>query len=191
MYMSGVQYVEPDWDVMTDFFDEHYTWEEVDVPNTNERVVEMSLPDEDLVIRVYTTINKSDNSGRGNGADAIRNVVWHTEKERPVGGREYTKRIRTDRDPHRYLQNLDKKVRWLYQNWKIYQTNLVCDDCGGDLHSHESEYGEFLSCENCDFTSDIPEKACPECGCGMHQSESQYGEYLWCENDQCHYTEDA
>lgn len=187
----SVQYVRPTRDEFESWFDKHYTYEEADTP-WGEVVYDLPLPADNKTIRIFTTVNKGNDDGRDKGSDAIRCVVWDHEVDEPVGGRERTNRIRTDDDPIRYLRNLNEKIQWLYKNWRAFNVQLAgaCPECGGDLSGHESEYGEFLSCQDCDWTEDLPDKDCPECeDGGLHYAEGQYGPYYWC--DQCDHTEDA
>lgn len=187
----SVQYTRPTWDVVESWFDDHYNWEEVHPKHTRERTIHIPLPSDTKCIRVYTSINKSNNNGRDCGSDAIRTLVWDTENDVPVGGREYTKRIRTADDPTRYLKNMHKKICWLFQNWKIFdKLETTCGQCGDVMRGTEGEYGEYLFCTNdsCSNTIGIADKQCPECSGGMFKKDGKYGEFYSCE--ECDNTED-
>jgi len=134
----------------------------------------------------------SGQEGRDKGDDAIRTVIWDTEFDVPVGGREYTKRIRTSDDPIRYLRNMHEKVVWLYNNWHAFDHSMRCPDCDGILRGAESEYGEYLFCKSCDYTEDLPDKSCSDCQSGMKLVEDgPHGDYFFCLNEECDHTEDA
>jgi len=185
-----VEYVRPTWDDFEGWFDRHYEWTEVYPPGTYERVVALPLPSETKEIRVFTTIDTSDDDGRDCGSDAIRTVVWDTEQDVPVGGREYTKRIRTDDDPRRFLRNMHSKIEWLYSNWRAFDREMECPDCGGTLRGTDGEHGEFVFCtEECGYTDGLPDKICDECQGPMILLDGPHGEFFGCQN--CENTEDA
>lgn len=192
--MGNVEYVRPTWDRFEAWLDDNYEWEEIDMDGVGERVVALPLPAENKEIRIFTTVNKHNDDGRDKGSDAIRTVIWDTEFDVPVGGREYTKRIKTKKDPIRYLRNMHNKVQWLYHNWHAFDHDMRCPKCESTLRGGSSEYGEYLFCTNddCDYTENLPDKSCPECKSGMKFVEDgPYGDYHYCLNDDCDHTEDA
>jgi hypothetical protein len=127
--------------------------EAVDEPGATEKVYELPLPDDDLSIRVYSTIQ--DGEARDHGADAIRCVIWSEEAGCPVGGRRKTLRIETWRD------NLGRKIDELYVTWRDHDHGR-CPDCGAPLAKRvpgqDDDWSPFLACtawdggDGCDFT---------------------------------------
>lgn len=125
------------------------------------------------------------------GQDAIRTVVWHHEFERPIGGRRKTLRIGpSDSNPEGWRGNLRPKIEWVRQNWRVYDAaQMTCPDCGSEMTGAKSEYGEFMSCTECDHTEDLADAMCPECEGPMTELDGQYGEFLLCQD--CEHTMDA
>jgi hypothetical protein len=119
---------------------------------SGEEVFEIPLDhiDENLSIRIFSTISKSTGKARDKGDDAIRCVIWGRDLDRPIGGRKKTLRIKT------WRKNLEQKLESLYSEWDDHVTN--CDECGNWLVKRDGQYGEFLGCVNypeCDNTRQI------------------------------------
>lgn len=183
------RYVRLNREEFESFLDSSFEWTEADTPY-GERAYDLPLPVEHLSVRLFSTIDKTDDEARSNGSDAIRCVVWNHRLGRPVGGRRKTLRIGPSRsNPEGWRGNLAPKIRDLYSNWKVYNVEMKCSECGDELAGRESEYGEFLSCTSCDYTQNLAEGVCPECGGFMDERESQYGLFLSCRD--CDHTEDS
>lgn len=128
-----------------DFLSEHYLWERVyteDDPSlkfTKELVYVIKEIDYDtLQLRVYSTIDIRTGKARNKGEDAIRTVMFDTEKGKPVGGRTRTHRIQT------WEKNLKKKIDSLVEDWE--HILVKCDECGDWMVKRDGEYGEFYGC---------------------------------------------
>lgn len=98
-------------------------------------------------IRVYSTIQKGSDTGRGKGDDAIRTVLYDIENREIVGGRKKTLRIES------WRSNLEPKIMELADEAQSMITKCaVCNK--GWLREVDGQYGEFLGCSNypdCEF----------------------------------------
>ena len=188
-------YISIDREEFENVLDKVANFELVDVENTNELVYEINVPEESLVVRIYSTIE--DGVSRERGDDAIRCVLWHTERDVPVGGQKKTLRIGpTDSNPHGWAGNLVPKIADLLANWREYYHGECT--CGGVFQLRDGKHGEFLGCSEyprCENTRQVGEEeqenACPECGSGeMIERDGKYGEFLGCTNfPSCRHTE--
>lgn len=120
------------------WLDNFASFEEVQT-DASERVYAINLPDDDLELRIFSTLQGG--RARSCGSDAIRCVLWHTDENAPVGGKKKTLRIET------WRKNLSEKVKDLMLNWREYY-NGRCPECGGVMQTREGEFGEFLGCSN-------------------------------------------
>jgi len=121
-------------------------FEEVE-EGSGEAVYAVDLPHENLEVRVFSTLQGG--RARGCGDDAIRCVLWETERDEPVGGMKKTLRIET------WRSNLRPKIQDLVLNWRDH-FNGYCPECGtGVLKTREGKFGTFKGCSNyprCDYT---------------------------------------
>lgn len=94
----------------------------------------------DIVLRVCSSINTENQQSRDTGEDSIKAMLWHTEYNKPVGGREYTQRIET------WKQNLEPKLAHCLDDWD----DLIqfCPHCNVPLLIRNGPYGTFRSCLN-------------------------------------------
>lgn len=133
-------------------------FERADVDGVNEIVYDCPLPDDDLTIRVFSTLVGE--NARGCGDDAIRCVVWDHEIDAPVGGRKKTLRIAPTRsNPEGWAGNFKPKLRDLYANWRDHRTE-TCPACGAPMALRDGQYGPFLGCTrypDCRCTQDVEE----------------------------------
>ena len=60
-------------------------FKEVQLPGCNECVFDLATKNPKVVIRIYSTVDKSLGTTRGKGDDAIRMVFWDQKNNRPVG----------------------------------------------------------------------------------------------------------
>lgn len=179
-------------------------FEKVQDTDASEVVYQINVPRDELVVRIFSTIDGG--VSRGCGEDAIRCVLWHTGHDVPVGGKKKTLRIGpTDSNPQGWKGNLVPKIADLLANWREYYHG-ECHRCNGVMQLREGEYGEFLGCSNyprCDATrqpgedpEDVTEEedddACPECSDGeLVERDGKYGKFLGCTNyPACRHTED-
>lgn len=93
-----------------------------------------------LVLRIFSTVDKRSMESRGKGNDSIKCVVWDKELERPIGGRSYTKRLGT------MPENLNAKAADIIEQYEKYITS--CDECGAWLVERENskDGNKFLGC---------------------------------------------
>lgn len=132
-------------------------WHRLDLENVGEWVYQSghlhNVPSV-VVLRVYSTIDKRTNKGRGKGDDAIRSVLWDVQLGRPVGGRRKTLRIQT------WKSNLIPKLNELIE--EVSSIVTICDRCGSHMVIRENNKtnAEFLGCSNypnCNNTRELPE----------------------------------
>lgn len=153
---SGKKYTE----ITQEEFDKHikhlgYGFERINDKKAQEIVYE-SRPaihgNEDVVARVYSSIDKRSGTSRSKGSDAIRTVLFDKSINKVIGGRTRTHRIPT------WKGNLRKKVESLMAETEEYV--IDCDECGGWLVEREGKNGKFYGCTNypsCDNTEAIEE----------------------------------
>lgn len=131
------------------FMDELAAYEK-SVPATAAEVAyDIPLPVDGLVIRVWSTIVRG--NSRDKGKDAIRAVVWDTERSKPIGGRKKTLRIGpTDTNPEGWKGNLRPKVKDLISEWRKYDRE--CPECGARMAKRTPGRGDdwtaFWGCTN-------------------------------------------
>lgn len=114
-----------------------------------EKVYDIPLPADDLVIRIYSTLQ--DGQARDKGSDAIRCTVFDKESGSVIGGEKKTLRIQT------WRKNLEPKIRELVANWRDYNHGR-CSCCDARMARRDGKYGEFLGCTNypaCKNTTDL------------------------------------
>lgn len=150
------EYVRITREEFEDFLSEHYGWENLSVSGeyakfNRELVYQIKgIGNEDLQLRVYSSVDKRTDKARDKGSDAIRTIIWSLELDRPIGGRTRTHRI------HTWRKNLKKKIDSLLDEW---EDNVHrCGECGNWMVKREGEYGEFLGCSaypDCDNTRHI------------------------------------
>jgi len=124
--------------------------------NASELAYDIQLPSDELVIRVWSTIVRG--NSRDRGKDAIRAVVWDTERQKPIGGREKTLRIGpTASNPEGWKANLRPKILDLVRNWRNY--DKICPECGSRMALREPDQNDhwtaFWGCTDfpvCDHT---------------------------------------
>lgn len=124
-------------------------FEQPEDTTAEEEVYDIPLPADDLVIRIFSTLQ--DGNGRDCGSDAIRTTVYDKASDTVIGGEKKTLRIET------WRSNLRPKVEDLVANWRNYQHGH-CPDCGHRLAVRDGKYGEFLGCTdypNCKHTQDV------------------------------------
>lgn len=106
---------------------------------------------ENLVMRIYSTIDSRTDEARDKGSDAIRCVIWDNNIRRPIGGRKKTLRIKT------WKKNLRGKIQDIRGELDEYLEK--CDECDdGWMVEREGEYGKFLGCTSyprCENTRQI------------------------------------
>lgn len=95
---------------------------------------------DNVVLRIYSTVDKRTNISRGKGNDAIRLVAVVKPTGSPVTGEKKTLRIKT------WKKNLREKIEAMLDNKDELIT--ICDECGGVMLPKEGKYGEFLGCYN-------------------------------------------
>lgn len=128
------------------------TQEDVNLNFTREIVYACDLPDEndDLRLRIYSTIDKRTARARDKGDDAIRTVIWSNSISQPIAGKTKTLRIKT------WRQNLGPKIEELLQKW---DTRVIkCDNCGAWMVRRDGQYGEFYGCSKypiCENTKQV------------------------------------
>jgi len=117
----------------------------------NERVYECEEIvewDDDVVLRLYSTIFVNADNARDEGDDAIRCVIWSRQEERTIGGRTKTLRIKT------WRKNLREKIESLMEETREYL--LFCPVCEdhvfgrnhGYLIEKSGKYGPIVGCTN-------------------------------------------
>ena len=119
--------------------------------NAKEVVYDIPLPVDGLVVRVWSTLVRG--NSRAKGEDAIRTVVWDTEKSQPIAGKPKTLRIDT------WRKNLRAKIKELLKKWRQY--DRLCPECGSRMALREPEQGDswtaFWGCTNfprCEHSED-------------------------------------
>jgi replicative superfamily II helicase len=61
------------------------SYEEIDVKGCKEYVYQVDTKNENINVRIYSTVDKGTNQTRDKGADAIRIVYWAVRTDRPIG----------------------------------------------------------------------------------------------------------
>lgn len=110
------------------------------------------LGHDDLIIRVYSTIDERTGKARDKGDDAIRTVIWSDSLGSHITGKKKTLRIET------WKKNLADKIFELLDDWQSLV--LKCEDCGSWMEKRDGPYGEFMGCTDypdCQTTVDIDE----------------------------------
>jgi hypothetical protein len=173
------------YDEFRDFLDDlRYGFYENDDVEGGERVFESEglMPfDDDVILRIYSTIPKHGQGARDRGDDAIRTVVWSREEERPIGGRTKTLRIQT------WRKNLREKIESIMEETQQYVTE--CPVCltypftrdHGFLVEKSGKYGPIVGCTNY-----------PECSVMLTSTkndkfkvrESQNSEWMYADTEQ-------
>lgn len=106
--------------------------------------------EKEVVLRLYSSLSKSDEKARDKGEDAIRLVIWHTEARKPLGGRKKTLRIKT------WRKNLAEKIDSLMEDSREFVT--ICDECSDFMVKRDGQFGEFYGClsyPDCEYSKDI------------------------------------
>ena len=103
---------------------------------------------DDMLIRVYSSIDVRTGKSRESGNDAIRVVLmWKDGSEwRPVGSSKRVHRIET------WRKNLRKRL----SNWRDMVEGR-CEECGAPMKVRSGQHGKFLGCvrygsTGCDYT---------------------------------------
>lgn len=128
------------------------TDEDSNLAFTKEIVYGRDLNDEedDLQIRIYSTIDVRTSKARDKGDDAIRTVIWSKSISQPIAGKTKTLRIQT------WRKNLAPKIKELLETW---DTRVIkCDECGSWMIRREGQYGEFYGCSKypvCENTKQV------------------------------------
>lgn len=111
---------------------------------TREIVYGYDLDDEedDLWLRVYSTVDERTARARDKGKDAIRTVIWSDSIAQPIAGKTKTLRIKT------WRENLAPKIRELLDTW---DTRVIrCDECGAWMVRREpgqnDDWDPFYGC---------------------------------------------
>lgn len=118
------------------------SWQPVDVPGTGEIVYQskdFAPSDDNIVLLIYSTIDRHRGVSRGKGSDAIRLVAHHKAIGKPISGRRKTLRIKT------WRKNLREKIEDMMGN----ESEVIrkCTACGtGYMVKREGKFGEFLGC---------------------------------------------
>jgi len=131
------------------FMDDLAKYEKSVPENAREIVYDIPTPSDTLVVRVWSTLVRG--NSRAKGQDAIRAVVWDTEEEQPIGGREKTLRLGpTDSNPEGWKGNLRPKIVDLVSSWRDYDKE--CPECGNRMALREPSRGDdwdaFWGCTN-------------------------------------------
>jgi hypothetical protein len=79
-------------------------FERVDRAHTKELVYDVPTEFDDIVVRVFSSVDERDETTRDAGRDAIRTLAWDVKADKPVDGASRTHRIET------WRKNLAKKV---------------------------------------------------------------------------------
>lgn len=127
-------------------------WEYAEEERAGEYIYYLTKPDfpDNTVVRVCSTVNTYNNESRGDGEDSIKTMLWHTEAERPMVGRTYTKRIET------WRKNLQPKVLDCLSDWRSMMT--FCPNCSVPMVIRTGSSGQFLGCPNypdCEETENL------------------------------------
>jgi len=152
---SGRQYEAVTEEEFDEFMNDIANFEKHVPEQAKEIVYDIPLP-KGLVVRVWSSITAG--QARAKGTDAIRCVVWDTEEDRPIGGREKTLRIgATDSNPEGWRGNLRPKIVDLVGRWREF--DKTCPECGSRMAVREPDQGDdwepFWGCTNypvCDET---------------------------------------
>jgi len=122
-----------------------------DVKSAKERIYDYPFSTkggEDLMIRVYSSIDSRTRRSRESGEDAIRVVLmWKDGSEwKAIGSSKRVHRIQT------WRKNLKKRL----SNWKDMIEGR-CGNCGAPLSVRSGKHGKFLGCSrygdtDCDYT---------------------------------------
>lgn len=108
------------------------------------------LAPDNLEVRVYSTIDKSDKRSRSKGSDAIRTVIFDRDTSQVIAGREHTKRTEG------WQRRLREKIDHLFDQWM--HVVHICDECNSYMVKRDGKYGEFLGCTGypeCDNTRQL------------------------------------
>lgn len=104
--------------------------------------------DNNIALRVYSTIDKRQRVSRKKGEDAIRLVAYHRTICKPLSGRRKTLRIET------WEKNLRNKIEdMMGSEEEVIRHCTACPD--GFMVEREGQYGKFQGCTNypeCDNT---------------------------------------
>lgn len=146
---TGRQYENVTEDEFDAFMDDLAAYEKSVPADAREVVYDIPLPADELVVRVWSTLVRG--NSRAKGKDAIRAVVWDTEKGQPIGGREKTLRLGpTDSNPEGWKGNLRPKIQDLVANWRNYDKE--CPECGARMALREpdrnDDWDPFWGCTN-------------------------------------------
>lgn len=150
---NAKQYVRPDREDFEDCLEEaRGEWELAEDAATKEHVYDARdfSPHDDVVLRVFSTVDERTDEARNKGADAIRLAVWNKKVKGPMGGRKKTLRIKT------WRKNLKNKIEDIFGESENYIKK--CDECGSWMILREGEYGEFYGCSSypdCNNTVDV------------------------------------
>lgn len=141
---SGRQYQNVTEGEFDGFMDSLANYEKQVPSGASEIVYDVPLPADNLVVRVWSTLVGG--HGRGKGKDAIRAVIWDTDEDRPVGGREKTLRIApTASNPEGWKGNLRPKIQDLVRNWREFDKE--CPECGRRMVVRDGQgYDPFWGC---------------------------------------------
>lgn len=128
------------------------TEEDSNLAFTREIVYGYDLDDEedDLWLRVYSTVDERTARARDKGEDAIRTVIWSDSISQPIAGKTKTLRIKT------WRENLAPKIRELLDTWDTRV--ILCDECDSWMIRREGQYGEFYGCSKypvCENTKQV------------------------------------
>lgn len=151
--MSQRQYVRITEDEMDAFLDDFAVYEKHVPADANEIAYDLPLPKDELVLRVWSSIESGSGDGRGCGDDAIRAVIWDVDEGVPIGGREKTLRIET------WRKNLLDKIEDLMRRWREFDHE--CPKCGARMVFRDGQgYDPFFGCSRypeCDGTRQFGE----------------------------------
>jgi hypothetical protein len=129
------------------FMNEIAVYEKTVPANAKEVAYDIPLPVDGLVVRVWSTIVRGNSRACGN--DAIRTVVWDTERSEPISGRKKTLRLApTKSNSEGWKGNLRPKITDLIRQWRRYDKQ--CSECGNRMAlrqpSRGDEWSTFWSC---------------------------------------------
>ena len=116
-------------------------WKLVDDASSNELVYHAPVDcyrTENIVLRIYSSIDERTGSNRNRGQDAIRLLVFKQDTDQLIGGESKTLRIKT------WEKNLHNKITSLWNNTSQYITS--CNECGSVMVVRDGPYGKFYGC---------------------------------------------
>ena len=124
-----------------------HKFELVDYDWTKELIYESPSHNGEFIVRVYSSLNRSDGQARDKGSDAIRTVVIHQDTGRPVLSSKRTNRIQT------WKKNLKQKINNISEQQSEVE---MCAECSNPMvirtNSDEEKFYGCSTWPECDNT---------------------------------------